>query len=301
MTANAPKVSVVIAAVNGRAALAECLAGLQRQQGDVAAEVIVVEPEGSEVAHFVRPDNPNVRFVTLRGLPSIPRLRAAGIHVARGDIIAITEDHCIPWANWYASIRRAHAYRAAAAIGGAVDNAATTRLVDWAVYFCEYSRFASPLREGPCDDLPAPNVSYKRQLLLGPRPLVTDEYWETVVHQSFKRLGYELWCDPSLGVDHLMHFGFWSFVVERYHYGRAFAAQRNPSLGWAGRALHVALSPALIPLFLLRIGRNVLARRQHWFRFARCVPMICCFTAAAAVGEGVGHTLGAGDSALRMR
>ncbi len=304
MSETAPDLSVVIASASGWPPLAACLAGLERQQGAVAAEVIVVAAatsDMSDVSRFVTQEYPGVRIVALDRDPSIPRLRAAGIHAARGGIIAITEDHCIPGPDWYQSIRRAHAERAAGAIGGAVDNAATTRLVDWAVYFCEYSRFASPLRAGAVDDLPAPNVSYKRSVLLGSRDLVADEYWETFVHDELRRRGHQLWCDPAMRVDHRMHFGFLSFVIERYHYGRAYAARRNPALGWLARLQRIALSPLLIPFFVLRISRNMLVRRRHWPRFACCLPMICCFAAAAAAGEAIGHLAGGGDSSLRMR
>lgn len=301
MTETAPDLSIVIASASGWAPLARCLAGLAGQQGAVRAEVIVVDAAGSEVSRFLREQYPDVRVVLLDRDPSVPRLRAAGIHVARGGIIAITEDHCIPASDWYQSIRRAHAERPAGGIGGAVENAATGRLVDWAVYYLEYSRFASPLRAGEAADLPGPNVSYKRSVLCELREFIADEYWETFVHDELRVRGHQLWCDPSIRVDHRVHFRFGPFIVERYHYGRAYAGRRNPALGWAGRFRHAVLSPLLIPLFVLRVSRNVLSRRRHWFRFAGALPMVCCFAAAAAVGEGVGYVLGGGNSVLRLR
>ena len=301
MSETALELSVVIASASGWAPLARCLAALARQQGAVRAEVIVVEAAGSDVSRFLSEQYPDVRVLRLDRDPSVPRLRAAGIHAARGGIVAITEDHCIPASGWYQSIRRAHADRAAAAIGGVVENAATGRLVDWAVYFLEYSRFASPLRAGEADDLPGPNVSYKRHVFYELGESTAHEYWETFVHDELRGRGYQLWCDPSIRVDHCVHFRFGPFIVERYHYGRAYAGRRNPALGWAGRFRHAVLSPLLIPLFVLRVSRNVLSRRRHWFRFAGALPMVCCFAAAAAVGEGVGYLLGGGNSALRLR
>lgn len=301
MIEGAPDVSIVIAAASGWAPLAKCLAALARQQGAVTAEIIVAAAAGSEIPRLVGEQYPRVRTVVLDRDPSVPRLRAAAIHAARGGIVAITEDHCIPSPDWYQSIQRAHEGREAAAIGGAVDNAATSRLVDWAVYFCEYSRFASPMRPGETDDLPGPNVSYKHPVLRELREFVADEYWETFVHDELRGRGHQLWCDPSIRVDHCVHFRFGPFMVERYHYGRAYAGRRNPALGWAGRFRYAVLSPLLIPVFVLRVGRNVLSRRRHWSRFARTLPMVCCFAAAAAAGEGVGYVLGGGRSALRLR
>lgn len=301
MSSRGPELSVVIAAVNGRAYLADCLAGLQGQCGHVMAEVIVVTAGASDVASFVAREYPHVRLLSVDGAPSVPRLRAAGIQAARGEIVAITEDHCIPAPTWFESIRESHEKHAAAAIGGVVDNAATSRLVDWAVYFCEYGGYASPLPAGPNADLPGPNVSYKRSALEAVRESIADEYWETFVHGELARLGHQLWREPSIRVLHKMHFGFLSFLIERYHFGRAFAGRRNLALGWTMRVVRGTLSPLLVPLFILRIGRKTLARRRHRLRFACCLPMICCFAAAAALGEGVGYALGGGTSSLRMR
>lgn len=302
MSPAAPEISVVIACVNGGASLAACVEALQRQQGDVDAEVILVAgPRAPGVSDVAGDRHPRVRVIVVDGEPTIPRLRAAGIRAARGELVAITEDHCIPAPDWYEAIRRCHAQRPAAAIGGAVDNAATTRLVDWAVYFCEYGAYASPLPAGPTADLPGPNVSYKRRTLLELQDTIADEYWETFVHDRLARLGHQLWRDPSMQVRHKMHFRFLPFLAERFHYGRAFAGRRNQALGWTMRIVRGTLSPLLVPLFVMRISRNVLARRQHLLRFAACLPMICCFAVAAAAGEAAGHACGAGASAARLR
>ena len=39
------------------------------------------------------------------------------------------------------------------------------RLIDWAVYICEYGKFMLPFPAGQAADLPGPNVSYKRAIL----------------------------------------------------------------------------------------------------------------------------------------
>lgn len=296
-----PELSVVIAAASGREHLAECLEGLRRQEDHVAAEVIVVMAEASDLAEFVRHEYPHVRRLALGRDPSVPRLRAAGIREARGGIVAITEDHCIPTPTWYQAIRQAHAERSSAAIGGVVDNAATGSLVDWAVYYREYGGFASPMRPGPAAELPGPNVSYKRGSLEMLRQVISDEYWETFVHDELRRRGEELWCEPSIRVLHKMHFGFVESVAERYHYGRAYAGTRNQLLRWPGRVMRMALWPLLIPLFVLRTSTIVLGRPGNGLRFVCCLPIVCCLAAAAAIGEGVGYACGAGNSALRLR
>lgn len=301
MSADRPDLSVVIASVNGSTCLATCLAAIEGQEGDATAEVIIVAAAASPVPAVLRREHPRVRPLVIDGDATIPRLRAAGIRAARGSVVAITEDHCVPPPAWYASMLRAHAASDAAAIGGAVDNGATERLVDWAVYFLEYGRFSSPLPGGATDDLPGPNVSYKRRTIETLGDVIAHEYWETFVHDRLRRTGHQLWSDPSIPMVHRMHFSFWPFLAERFHYGRAFAGTRSGSLGGIERGLRATLWGLLIPLFVLRTARTTLSRKGQRMTFACCAPMVCCFAAAAALGEGVGYVCGAGQSQMRLR
>src|SRR5437588_9721913 len=137
----APASSVVIACTVGRPYLDRCLAALHRQQGGIPAEIIVVDRVGDDVIRFVGHAYPGVRLIAADAARSVPELRALGIRAASGAVVALTEDHCIPPPDWLAAIRRAHASHPAPAIGGAVDNGAADRLLDWAVFICEYANF----------------------------------------------------------------------------------------------------------------------------------------------------------------
>ena len=50
-------------------------------------------------------------------------------------------------------------------MGGAVENG-KDGLVNWAVYFCEYTPYMNPVAEGETHDLPGNNIAYKRPHLL---------------------------------------------------------------------------------------------------------------------------------------
>lgn len=295
-----PRLSVVIASVNGRPYLDECLAALERQEGGIPAEVLVADCVGPEVVSYVESEHPEVRLIAFSEPKSVPALRAAGILAAEGEIVAITEDHCIPEPDWYRAMVESHRRHPQPAVGGAVDNAATERLVDWAVYFCEYSSFMSPLPAGPAPDLPGPNVSYKRGALEAMDDLIRDGYWETFLHWRLQELGHELVLDPEVRVLHKKHFRFGDFFRERFHYGRAFAGNRNRFVSAPRRWLYFALAPLLPPLLLLRIGRRVWRRRRPLGPFVRALPMIGAFMVAWAAGEWVGYALGPGESSLQL-
>lgn len=295
-----PDISVIIASINGIPYLKECMLALQKQKGDINAQVIVADCVGSSVTDYLRAEHPSVQVIAFNEKQSVPKLRAAAIAEAHGKIVAITEDHCIPPPEWYQQVLNAHAHNPAPAIGGAVDNGAIDRIVDWAVFFCEYSNFISPVDEGVVHDLPGPNVSYKREALEPLRDLIKDEYWETFVHGELESKGSKLWSDPSVKVIHKKHFRFQDFLAERFHYSRAFAGTRNESMSVAKRIVYFFASALLPPILLLRISKRVFKHKEHVPKFAVCMPYILIFMIAWAVGESIGYASGPGDSALYL-
>src|SRR5689334_18203115 len=133
------------------------------QTGIANAEFIVSYDDVRDVSPELARKFCEVQFLHASGRRTFAELRALGIQHAHGDLIAITEDHCIPRTDWCAQIIQAHAHPYAA-IGGAVESGAQTAL-SWAVYLCDYSRYMNPLSDGPSHQLTDCNVSYKRQAL----------------------------------------------------------------------------------------------------------------------------------------
>lgn len=291
-----PQLSVVIASINSQAYLAKCLSALRQQIGMIDAEVIVADCVGADVTEFIRTEYPDVELLSFQDAQTVPTLRAAALLVAQGDIIAITEDHCIPPPNWYESICQAHATCDALAIGGSVDNGAVNTVIDWAVFFCEYSRFISPVPHGVVHDLPAPNVSYKRSSLLALQEQFKTGYRETSIHAALESQGHHLWSDPSLSMIHKKHFTLQAFLTERFHYSRAFAGQRTASLHWRHRLFYLIFSPLLPILLLKRLIVQALPHKAYLKQFCLSFPYLLLFTVVWAIGEWIGYAIGAGDS-----
>jgi GT2 family glycosyltransferase len=298
MSTQAPLVSVVLASVNGLPYIADCVQALLRQEGDVPAEVIVVDRCGPGLRAALRERFPQkcVRVVEADAGDSIPRLRAIGVAQARGRLIAITEDHCVVPPNWCADIARAHR-QGHQVIGGPVENGSTERTVDWAVFFCEYARFMPPRPAGVVQEVPGNNCAYDRAVLdrLGGAP--GQEVWESFLHGRLRDLGVPFYCDPALTVSHVKQFGFWYFMRQRYHYSRSFAGMRMAGRPWMRRVAYACAAVVLLPWLLLgRMTATVARKRRRGWQFVRALPVILMFLLSWGWGEAVGALLGSGAS-----
>jgi len=107
-----PRASVVVPTFNRPDLLDRCLQALVCQEiGPGCFEVIVVDDAASEstcrqVECWTRPAHQRgivVRYVPTRGKCGPAAARNAGWHVARGEIIAFTDDDCIPQPGWLAA------------------------------------------------------------------------------------------------------------------------------------------------------------------------------------------------------
>ena len=295
----APKVSVVIASIAGPESLVGCVNSFLDQHGADALEVIVVTCAHSQTIGRLSQLCPRVQLIRVAERASIPDLRAVGFSHARGAILAMTQDTCVARADWTEHLLRAHASEHLA-IGGAVENRATERTIDWAAYFCEYGRYMLPLRTGPTDDLPGPNVTYKRLALEHFRDLLSPASWESLWHWRLRERGVALIADAGLVVYQRKPFTFRGFAAERFHYSRSFAGRRVADASLVMRLLFALGALALPPLLMVRIVRRVWSKRRHRRELLRSLPYLAMFTVVWSVGELVGYLFGEGLSAMAI-
>jgi hypothetical protein len=108
----------------------------------------------------------DVRLIAVAGA-SVFELRARGTAQAGGGIVAWTEDHCRPSADWCERTLLAHArHPEADLIGGAVINGSVDSVIDWANFLCTFAPFLPPLEHPPLGRVPvAANLSLKRRAM----------------------------------------------------------------------------------------------------------------------------------------
>ena len=129
---------MVVASCRDPGLLAECLASLEQQCVQYQAEIVVARPAPRDELEGLGKRYPAVRWVVAEPHADVPHLRRVGLAAAQGDIVLLTEDHCVGGPNWLGQ-RLDGARRTSGGLDAAVDAGRGER-VDWATYFIEYNR-----------------------------------------------------------------------------------------------------------------------------------------------------------------
>jgi hypothetical protein len=232
---------------------------------------------------------------------SVFALRAQGIERARGEIVAITEDHCIPAPDWAAALVSAHArHPDAVGLSGAVANGATASAWDWANFLMTFAEHMPPLDGAAAKRAPSvANGSFKRAPIDATRP-VTPGWVELELMPRLVGAGAVARDGGPLVTHDQSHGGVWANLVAHFHNGRASAGLRveRPGVG-SVRAEWRRL--ATLPWRLTRELQTALAARPPLTgvaaRGARLGPLLAL---AHAAGELVGLLSGPGSSAERL-
>ena len=240
-----------------------------------------------------------VQVVELGGsLCSTSVARSVGIRAATAPVIALTEDHCFPAADWAEKLLARHD-EGWAGVGAVFGNANPATAVSWANFLVEYGDFAEPVAGGEASMIPGHNSSYKRHVLLGygdrlPQMLEA----ETAMQWDLIAKGHHFYLEPEARSFHLNYSMLGRSLPLRFDGGRLFAANRARDWSVAKRALFTFASP-LIPL--VRFSRVV--RTVHGL--GRQIPLRTLPTAALlllvdGVGEMVGYAAGAGSAMRKL-
>ncbi len=280
----------------------ELIDSLRAQTGDHTCEVILADRRNDAISRRVAEAYPEITLIPCEPDATLPELRTRALERATGEFVIVTEDHCVPPPDWLASISEAfeRAPRGTVAVGGCVENGVCDTALDWATFICEYAMFVRPVAEGPTHSLPGMNVAYRRDALLGmERGRLTEGFWETTVHPELLARGSILFSSNAIRIDHRKKFSFRLFATQRFIYSRYYAGLRFPRHAYARRAAGFVASLALPPLLLLRMTRNLWAKRRLRREYLRALPYLTVFLVIWAAGEMAGYLAGTGP-ALRQ-
>ncbi|MDB4882083.1 MAG: glycosyl transferase family 2 [Gemmatimonadetes bacterium] len=285
-----PHISVVVASNRSRALLDDCLAALLDQCERAQAELIVARDDDEEGLESIALAYPTVRVVPVKRGASIPELRGAGMREATGDIVMLTEDHCVPGPQWVEELCLG-VDQVADIAGGGMDNAQRKRAIDWAAYFSEYGLFATTRSDtGEGMQLTGANVAYRRSIVEDVIGWASAGEWENVAHERLRARGSSLHFVESAPVYQNKTYEFWDFCRDRYEHGRDYARTRLVEEQHARRWLLTAVTPLLPLVIVTRVARA--AAPTRWGAFLRALPATLAFVSAWSVGEAVGYLRG---------
>ena len=301
--AGQPELSVVIAIIaGGREPIEACLSALQAGAKGQPLQCIVPYDARLTDVQALAERFPWVDFVDAGDRIDAEQfgdfsrehhdiLRAIGLQRARGRIVALLEDHGTPSPGWSRAVLEAHR-DGCAAVGGAVENG-VDRLLNWAVYYCDFGRYQNPLSTGPAEFLSDSNVAYKREALESVKDQWRDAFHETSVNWALRRGGAKLRLDPKMVVYQTRKtLRLWSALRERFVWGRSFAGTRVADATLTRRAFYAGISFLLPAILTGRILSGALSKRRNLGRLASALPLIVLLEVVWACGEFAGYVTG---------
>jgi len=294
-----PAVSVVIASIVGAPFIDDCLASVFAQKNAPSFEVIVVDCRGPEnVARLAR-RFPEARFIKLDKRETVPQLRCIGAQQARGEIVAIIEEHCLAAENWLAALSAAFS-PGYVVVGGPVDFRRDSRLRDWITYFVEYNSYLPPWPDGDTYNVGSANAAYKRETLLSNLAVLNDGYWEAALHPKLLAEGKKFRSVPSMIVYHRGPFDYFYYLRQRYLFSRAFSGARRGTISAAQRTFYLLAAPAIPLLLLSRIASRVFAKRCYPNKFLLSLPLLIPAMTSYVAGEWMGYAFGPGHALMEV-
>jgi hypothetical protein len=285
-----------VVGICGAAHLERCLAGLARQRGAPPFEVVVAyDPRLPQVAGLAL-RHPRVRLIANQDERTPVELAARAVHECRGEIVLLTEDHCIPRPDW---VRRLcdGLLSGRGAVGGVIEPEAAASPAEWAFWFTDYYRYARPAVPGPSPSLSICNVAYRRRELALVAPSA-NRFVEPAVHDALRRRFGPLWMVPEAEVTTTRSVRLRDAVKERYAFGRLFGSARIEGSAPSRRLLLAAAAPGLPLLLLARLTAKALGDERHARRFYRAFPQLVLLVLAWSWGEWLGYVTARGPRSL---
>jgi len=287
---DAVSLSVVLATIEPWPDLANCLAVLEPQVAAVGGEIIVGDGHGEALDPRIVAKSNRIRWIQSPGA-SVFELRARGVESARGEIVALTEDHCVVGPDWCEQLLTAFKeHPEAMAVTGPVLNGSTEKLIDWANFLHTFGSYFPPVNRSQTDRCPpAANVSYRRTAL-DDGPLAPGwielELAPRLFHQGL------FYVHDKAAVTHVQSHGFWHTLLSHFDNGRSTTGLKSG----------VSLSSRQLPWTQYEGAMRSLGgdpRVTPALRDAR--PLMLLLSCCHAVGEVVGILTGPGDSPARLR
>jgi hypothetical protein len=206
-------------------------------------------------------------------------------------VVALTEDYAVPAEDWCQQILLAHE-QSHAVVGGAIDNDVDHAL-NWALYYCDFGRYGTPLVAGPTEYASDVNIAYKREALNSITSTWANAYHETLVNWTLRSRGETVFLDPRMLVrERRPKIKFGVAFRERIEWGRVFAETRVAACNRWQRLTYL-VGTAVLPLVLLaRVLKHMVRQRRTFRQMVTTLPLAAGLVFAWSLGEFTGYLFG---------
>ncbi len=273
--------SVVIAATDSAEAVARSLASIGvTSRGEI--ERIVTS------STIVPRDLAGVRWIRGKAGCGVPHLRRLGLDHARGRVVVFTEDSCVFPPGWADAYLDAFDDNRNQAESGPVLPALDGRVIDWAVFFCEYAVFL-PRSPYPTTRLAGNNFAIRRNFAPGSIARGSTS------PGSGRRGAYPDWVplvprtrETSGGLARPRHYKVKEAFRDRFRFGFEFGLRRGRRFPAVKRLAGLIAGPAILGMQVARLFREVGARPRYLGVFVKTLPVTLALLTAWSVGEWLG-------------
>jgi len=241
------------------------------------------------------------QVVSVGQIRSVGKANAEGFRQARGELVALAEDHCFPEPGWAEALIVAHS-DSCVGIGPVIRNANPATMVSWCDFLIGYCFWMEPLAAVETTFIPGHNSSYKRSVLI-------EEYGdqlgkmlesETVMHMDLYRKGYRLCIEPAACAAHVNFSLLSSWLPVQYYAGRVFAGNRRHNWSVSKRLLYGIAFP-LIPLVrLYRISKELTRPGRPRYLLVRLLPLLLFGLLFDGLGQMIGYLTGSGNATDKL-
>lgn len=274
------------------------LAKLAMQSVADQMEIIMLDAAEDRTPKLHIPSELEVRCIKVDRSMVLGKARFEGTRCAKAPIVAYLEDHCYPLPGWAEALIESH-QGPWTAVGYSFTNASPDTYLNRSTFFAEYGHWIDPTPGGPTDRLPGVNTSYKRETLLSlGDPLAELLEFDFNLHETLRKRGHQFYIEPRARVTHECYASFLRLLYIHFCFCRLQAVKRAEANCWDHRMRLAAGLIAPFALPLLQLLRTVRSFRNHnrLSKLLLYIPTIYIIYQSDALGESLGHLIGAGES-----
>jgi hypothetical protein len=278
--------------------LSRCLNSLYAQIDPPEFEIIVPYPSQVASINQLVGRYPKVKFVPIHDLKTYrligashehhDELRARGIAIAKGEIIALIEEVSTVDERWSMNLVQEH-LKEYAGVGGAIENG-IDRPLNWGVYFCDFGRYQNPVVAGETSMASDANISYKAAPLMAIKHIWQGFYREPEINWSLRSNGQKIVLSPDIVLtQYRSDLKLRNALKERYIWGRSYAALRIKHSGLIKRIAFFILAPFLTLILTYRMAANVIKKGRNGDKFIQAFPLVVLLLVFWSYGEMIGY------------